>query len=103
MSQHETRTEWQTLGPNDPPIDFAREEAAYERERERLIREHVGKVALIHGDEVVGVFATADEAILEGFHRFGTDRTVVKEIRDPDGPDFISMIDLRHPSVKLLE
>jgi hypothetical protein len=36
------------LGPDDPPPDWSREMAAYERERERLVREHLGKIALIH-------------------------------------------------------
>jgi hypothetical protein len=91
------------LGPNDPPVDFSRELAAYAKEQERLVREHLGWIALVHGDEVVGAFPTADEAYLEGFRRFGHVRMMLKEIRDPNGPpDFISLIDINHPSVKRL-
>jgi hypothetical protein len=87
-------------GPNDPPIDFSREEAAYERERERLVRDHLGKIALVHLDEVVGAFPTADEAILEGCRRFGWVKMMLKEIRDPDPPDFVSLVDPTHPCCK---
>jgi hypothetical protein len=50
------------LGPDDPPIDFARELAAYQEEEERLVRDHLGRIALAHGDEVVGAFDTAGSA-----------------------------------------
>ena len=44
------------LGPDDPPLDFPRELAAYAKEEERLVRDHLGWIALVHGDEVVGAF-----------------------------------------------
>jgi hypothetical protein len=92
------------LGPDDPPIDFSRELAAYAREEERLVRDHLGRIALIHGDEVVGAFATADEAYLEGFRRFGDVRMMLKEIRDPKAPlDFVSLVDFNHPSFKKVD
>jgi hypothetical protein len=84
-----------------PPFHFDREEAAYKKEEARLVRDHVGKVALIHNDDVVGAFDTADEAFLEGCRRFGYVRMLVKEIRDPnEPPDFVSLVDLDHPSIK---
>jgi hypothetical protein len=87
------------LGPDDPPIDFSREMKAYQKEEERLVRDHLGKIALVHGDEVVGAFDTADEAFLEGFRRFGYVRLMLKEIRDPNAPlDFVSLVDPHHPS-----
>jgi hypothetical protein len=60
------------LGPDDPPIDFSREMTAYQKEEERLVRDHLGKIALVHGDEVVGAFDTADEAYLEGVAALAT-------------------------------
>src|SRR5216684_1157123 len=93
MNKTITGTEPPPVGPDDPPIDFSRELATYERERERLVRERLGWIALVHGDEVVGAFRTADEAILEAFRRFGTDQVMLKEIRDPDIPDFIPLAD----------
>jgi hypothetical protein len=90
----------EVLGPEDPPIDFTQELAAFELQREQLVRNHLGKIALVHGDEVVGAFASAGEAMREGFRRFGYVRMMLKEIRDPDPPDFISIVDCHHPSFK---
>lgn len=83
--------------------DYSRELAAYEREQDRLVAEHLGKIALVRGDQVVGVFDTANEAIAEGFRRFGNAPIIVQEIRDPSVPlDYISSVDVEHPSVQLL-
>jgi hypothetical protein len=103
MNHHDDRPDFPCPGPNDPPIDFSREMAAYERERERLVREHLGQIALVHGDDVIGAFSTADEAFLEGFRRFGTAKTMLKEIRDPDLPDQVAWVDVRHPSFQKLD
>jgi hypothetical protein len=99
MNQQDTSTEWPVLGPDDPPLDLSREEAAYNREREGLVREHFGKVALIHEDEVVGVFASADEAIREGCRRFGLTRMVARQIGIGEEPAVMPLADITHPSV----
>jgi hypothetical protein len=92
------------LGPDDPPVDFSRELAAYAKAEERLIRDHAGWIALIQGDEVVGAFPTAGAAYLEGIRRFGHVRMMFKEIRDPnEPPDFLSLVDINHPSVKRVD
>ena len=98
MHSTNTHVESRTLGPDDPYVDFSREEAAYERERVRLVRDHLGQIALIHGDNVVGVFRDIGEAIEDSYRRFGNDQTMLKEILDPDPPVFISLVDTRHPS-----
>ena len=104
MSEHDQECEWPPhLGENDPPIDFSREEAAYQRERERLVREHLGKIAVVRGDEVVGVFDTADEAIFESFRRFGFVKMMFRDISDPEESDFVSLVDINHPSVRRLD
>jgi hypothetical protein len=93
---------WPVLGPDDPPFDFSRENAAYLKEADRLARDHLGKIALVHEDEVVGVFNDPDEAYAEATRRFGLGAIVmVREIRDPKAPlDFISLVDANHPSCK---
>jgi hypothetical protein len=105
MSTNSDHEEWPPhLGPNDPPIDFSREEAAYQKVRDQMVRDHLGKIALIHQDEVIGAFDTADDAWLEGFRRFGMVKMMLQEIRDPsEPPDFISLVDINHPSVKRLD
>jgi hypothetical protein len=102
MPRPGTYIEWPTLKANDPPLEFTRENAAYEKERGRLVRDHRGKVVLIHEDEIVGVFATADEALLEGYRRFGLVKMMLKEIQDTAVPDYVSHVDIHHPSFKKL-
>jgi hypothetical protein len=103
MDAHDSDDDWPVLGDNDPPHDLSRENAAYEKERERLVRDHRGKIALIRKDDVVGVFATVDEALLEGYRRFGLVRMVCRQIGDDDGPEFITHVDINHPSFKRLD
>lgn len=91
---------WPVLGPDDPPFDFSRENAAYLKEAERLARDHLGKIALVHEDEVVGVFDDPDAAYDEATCRFGLGALVmVRVIRDPKEPlDYIGLVDVNHPS-----
>jgi hypothetical protein len=104
MDENEIREEWMPPGPDDPPEDLSMEEGAYAREEERLVRDHLGKYALIYRDQEVGVFDTADEGIVDGYRRFGLARFVVKEIREPnEPPDFISLVDITHPSFERIE
>ncbi len=64
---------------------------------------HLGKVALIHDDEVVGAFITLDEALEEGFRRFGMVRMVFREIRLSEEPEFIPHVDVNHPCCRRLD
>jgi hypothetical protein len=103
MKTHELKDEWPHLEENDPPLDLTRENAAFERERQRLVRDHLGKIAVIHGDEVVGVFDNVDEAVLESCRRFGRVRLIFREITARDEPEWISNVDVNHPSVRRLD
>ncbi len=103
MSTSETSLDYPVLGPDDPPVDFTREEAAYQRERWRLVRDHLDQIALIHDDEVVGAFPTAGEAIRAGVQRFGLVKMMLREIRDPDEPEYMPLVDVNHPSFRRLD
>jgi hypothetical protein len=103
MTDHEIKDEWITPGPNGEPPDISREEAAFERERARLARDHLGKFVLLRFDEVVGVFNSPGEAIKEGYRRFGMKRMVLREITEYDEPEFITHVDVNHPSFKRLD
>ncbi len=103
MSPQATRSEPRpVLGPVDPPADFSREAAAYERDKEGLVRDYLGWMVLVHQDEVVGVFRTPGEAILAGFHRFGDAKIMVREITATDEADFVTHVDINHPSIHRL-
>src|ERR1700720_3339979 len=98
MKTDEKKDEWITLEENDPPADISRERAAYERERPRLVRDHLGKIALIHGDDVIGVFNKVDDAVVEGHRRFGWARMIFVKITASDESDDIANVDINHPS-----
>lgn len=104
MSEDKDYDPWKAPGPNDPPEDLSREEAAYAREQDWLVRDHLGKIALIVGDQVLGVYDTPDEGLLDGVRRFGSVKMVLKEITDPnEPPDFVSLVDINHPSVRRID
>jgi hypothetical protein len=103
MDKQEIKDEWPVLEENDPPLDLSREEATFQRERERLVRDHLGHVALIRGDEVVGAYPTAGEAIAEGYYRFGRLRFICRLITVKDEPEFVSFADINHPSVRWID
>jgi hypothetical protein len=103
MDAQEIEDEWPVLGENDPPPDLSREEAAFQRERARLVHDHLGHVALIRGDDVVGAYPTAGEAIAEGYRRFGRGRFICRLITEKDEPEFVPYADVNHPSVRWID
>ena len=44
----------------------------------------LGRFVLIHGDELVGVFDTDAEALVEGARRFGREAFLVRQVRDEE-------------------
>jgi hypothetical protein len=67
------------------------------------VREHLGKIVLIHGDDVVGVFSTLGEALTEAHRRFGMARMIFRPITEKDEPEWISNVDINHPSVRRID
>jgi hypothetical protein len=102
MKTQQPADTWIVLDERGAPPDLSRENAAFEREREHLLRDHRGKIALIRGDEVVGVFDTLDEALIEGYRRFGMARMLFAEITERDESEFIPHVDINHPSFRRL-
>lgn len=49
-----------------------------------------GKFVLIHGEEVVDVFGTYEDAIKEGYTRFGLTPFLVKQVQAIEHVEFIS-------------
>jgi hypothetical protein len=103
MKTPEIKDERPCFAENDPPLDLSRENAAFERERARLVRDHLGQIALIYGDEVVGAFPTAEEAIAEGYRRFGLVGLVCRPITERDEPEWVPYVDVNHPSVQRID
>jgi hypothetical protein len=103
METHEAEDGWPVIEENDPSPDLSREDAAFERERPRLVCDHLGKVAVVLGDDVVGVFDNANDAAIEGYRLFGRARMVFYEITERDEPEYIANVDTNHPSFKPLD
>ena len=69
--------------------NFDRECALYDGLREELEREHFGHWALIHQDELAGVYATLETAKTEGARRFGAGQQYL--IRQIGGPPYSAL------------
>jgi hypothetical protein len=103
MPAHEIKDEASRFEEHNPPLDLAREEAAFERERARLVRDHLGQIAVIHGDDIVGVYPTLYDAELDAYHRLGNVRLIFRPITAKDEPEFIPYMDINHPCVQRLD
>jgi hypothetical protein len=52
--------------------------------------ENEGKFVLIHGDAVIDVYGTYEDALKEGYHRFRLEPFLVKQIQSVEAVHFIS-------------
>jgi hypothetical protein len=102
MGSDQPKDEWPRIGANGAAPDTSLEEAAFEREHDRLVRDHPGKIAVVRFDEVVGVFDTLEAATQEAHRRFGWGRMLFCLITPRDGPEYIPNVDIHHPSFKRL-
>jgi hypothetical protein len=103
MKTEQIADEWPRYEVNDPPLDLTRENAAFERERPRLVRDHLGQIALIRGDEVVGAFPNLETAFDEGVRRFGYVRFICRPITEKDEPEWFPYPVPNDPSVRRLD
>ncbi len=66
---------------------------------EMLAAEGEGKFALIKGDQLLDVFGTYEDAIKEGYAKFGLDPFLVKQIHTIEQVQFISRLLPCHTSL----
>ena len=59
---------------------LATEIATFDKRRGELLARHAGRYALIHRDEVAGVFDEANDAFLAGHVRFASAPFLVRKI-----------------------
>jgi hypothetical protein len=57
-----------------------RELETYAKHRDELLGKSAGQYALIHKDEVLGVYESKSDALKEGYRRLGNVPFLVKEI-----------------------
>ncbi len=71
------------LRPAEPDSPLFVEWEAYRREVARLLAEgHEGRHVLIKGEEVVGLFATDEEAVIEGYRRYFGQPFLVHQVQE---------------------
>lgn len=63
--------------------------ATYRAKLEEL-KTHAGKYVLIHGDDVVDMFDSYDDALKQGYAKFGLEPFLVKRIEAIEHAHFIS-------------
>jgi hypothetical protein len=66
-----------------------RELAAYKAKLEEL-KAQAGKYVLIHGDNVIDTYSAYDDALKEGYEKFGLEPFMVKRIEVIEQAHFIS-------------
>ena len=68
----------------DTPSPLQEERAFFDANRDKLLREHAGKFALIKGAELIGTFDTDETAYTEGVDKFGNSPFLVRKIEETD-------------------
>lgn len=66
-----------------------KEKETYERNLPTL-KEHEGKFVLIHQDDIIDTYTSYEDAIKEGYNRFGLEPFLVKQISSVDQIQFVS-------------
>jgi hypothetical protein len=61
-----------------------KELAIYEKMKPELLANHEGKFVLIHGDDFLGAFDSAENAYAEGVKKFGQESFLVKKVAETD-------------------
>lgn len=76
-----------------------KELAVYTQKLQEL-KEHEGKFVLIHGDSVIDVYTSYEDAIKEGYAKFGLQPFLVKQIHAIERSQFISRLVTASPVLK---
>ena len=71
---------------------LAEESRTFEENVARWGEDHDGEFVLIQGTDVVGFYATNEQALSEGYRRFGVVPFFVAEVRRQVQADFISRL-----------
>lgn len=61
-------------------MPLEKELALFDKMKTELLKNHEGKFVLMHGDEFLGAYDTAENAYAEGVKRYGRDPFLVKKV-----------------------
>jgi hypothetical protein len=71
-------------------MKFKQELETYEDAKEKLLAESKGKFVLIKGSEIIGVYTSQEDALAEGYKRFGNKEFLVKEVIEVEPVNFFT-------------
>ena len=82
-----------------------REKAAFYRELPRLLktRGNRGRWALVHGDEVAGIYPNFDACLEAGYERFGLSPFLIMEVAEKQKVISMTTFRLTPESMRLLQ
>jgi hypothetical protein len=61
-----------------------KERKYFETHRAEWLKQHSGKFVLVKEEELVGVYNTQQEALIEGARRFGTSSFLVRQVEESE-------------------
>ncbi len=63
-------------------MPLEKELAQFDKMKQELLKHHLGKFALIHGEQFIGAFDSPANAYAEGVKRFGREAFLIKHIAE---------------------
>jgi hypothetical protein len=71
-----------------------KERKYFETHRAEWLQQHAGKFVLVKGEELIGVFNTQQEALIEGARRFGMESFLVRQVEESEQLIYIPALTL---------
>lgn len=56
----------------------------YQSKKDKLMKEHLGKFALVKGNKIIGCFSSENKAYEDGLKRFGNQAFLIEKIARED-------------------
>lgn len=73
-------------------MQLNQEREFYEAHKPDLLQKHRGQFVLIKGDQLVGVFQSAESAYLAGLEKFGVEAFLVRQVLEAEPVGFAPMM-----------
>lgn len=72
---------------HNPPLEYFKDELDYyEKNKDWLLKNHLGQYALIMGREFISIFSSSEDAYRAGIVQFGRQPFLIKHIAEKEEP-----------------
>jgi hypothetical protein len=71
-----------------------KERKYFEKHRAEWLKQHPSKFVLVKDEELIGIFDTQQEALVEGARRFGSDSFLVRQVEESEQLIYIPALTL---------